>query len=90
MVKFKNKMTNFYDYLHAQSIGYDIIQLPDDDDGSEMWLKRCLRTQLVLTFGIAPLDDNFRRRSGGNARLVKNVVNIAYSVSGSRLTVGPC
>ena len=33
VVKFKNKMTNFYDYLHAQSIGYDIIQLPDDDDG---------------------------------------------------------
>lgn len=33
VIKFKNKMTNFYDYLQAQSIGYDIIQLPDDDDG---------------------------------------------------------
>ncbi|MCE1175957.1 MAG: class I SAM-dependent methyltransferase [Burkholderiales bacterium] len=33
VIKFKNKMTNFYDYLQAQSIDYDIIQLPDDDDG---------------------------------------------------------
>ncbi len=33
VVKFKDKMTNFYDYLHQQGIAYDIVQLPDDDDG---------------------------------------------------------
>jgi predicted O-methyltransferase YrrM len=33
VIKFKNKMLNFYDYLHAHAIAYEIIQLPDDDDG---------------------------------------------------------
>ncbi len=33
VLKFKDKMTNFYDYLHAQAIAYDIVQLPDDEDG---------------------------------------------------------
>lgn len=33
VLKFKDKMTNFYDYLHAQTIAYDIVQLPDDEDG---------------------------------------------------------
>jgi len=33
VLKFKDKMVNFYDYLHAHSITYEIVQLPDDQDG---------------------------------------------------------
>ena len=33
VLKFKDKMSNFYDYLHAHSITYEIVQLPDDQDG---------------------------------------------------------
>lgn len=33
VLKFKDKMSNFYDYLNAHSITYEIVQLPDDQDG---------------------------------------------------------
>lgn len=33
VLKFKHKMQNFYDYLHQHGIGYEVLNLADDDDG---------------------------------------------------------
>lgn len=33
VIKFKDKMANFYDHLHAHAIAYEILALPDDQDG---------------------------------------------------------
>lgn len=33
VIKFRDKMTNFYDHLHTHAIAYEILALPDDQDG---------------------------------------------------------